>query len=100
MIIYEITVAVEEQIVEAYEKYMQEQHIPDLLATGYFMAAYFTRAAGNRYRVQYHALNPKYLEDYLSNDAERLRADFLAHFPSGVEVSRENWEIVKSWQMN
>lgn len=77
---------------------MRERHIPDLLATGFFRGAYFTRAAENRYRVQYHASDRRALENYLQTDAARLRADFLAHFPEGVEVSRENWDMLESWE--
>src|SRR5687767_2238963 len=97
MVIYEITAIVQVELVEEYEKYMRERHIPDLLATGYFSGAYFTRAAENRYRVQYHAHDQTALKNYLQNDAGRLRADFLAHFPEGIELSRENWDVLESW---
>jgi len=30
-------------------------------------------------------------------EAERLRADFLNHFPSGIELSREVWEVLQIW---
>lgn len=98
MVIYEITVIVQPELAEAYEKYMRERHIPDLLATGYFRRAYFTRADENRYRIQYYAHNRKALDDYLQTQAERLRADFLAHFPEGVEVSRDVWEVLQNWE--
>ena len=99
MVIYEITAVVRAELVEEYEKYMRARHIPDLLATGYFRGAYFTRATENRYRVQNHACDHAALENYLQNDAARLRADFIAHFPEGVELSRENWEALQIWQV-
>jgi hypothetical protein len=98
MVIYEITAVVQSEFVEEYEKYMRERHIPDLLATGYFRGAYFTRSAENRYRIQYHAHNQKSLNEYLQTDANRLRADFLTHFPEGIELSRENWEVLQILQ--
>ena len=98
MIIYEITVTVQPKFVEAYEKYMRERHIPDLLLTKYFDRAYFARTLENRYRIQYHARDEEALREYLKTDAERLRADFHKHFPKGVELSREVWEIVQDWQ--
>ena len=97
MIIYEITAIVRTDLIEKYEKYMREQHIPDLLATGYFHGAKFTRSSENRYRIQYEANNRKALDEYLKTQAERLRADFLAHFGEGIEVSRENWEVLQNW---
>ena len=98
MVIYEITAVVQPNLVEAYEKYMRERHIPDLLATKYFHAAYFTRTLENHYRIQYHAHDEEILREYLDKEAERLRADFIAHFPEGIEISREVWIVLHSWQ--
>ena len=98
MIIYEITAVVRADLIEQYEKYMSERHIPDLLETGFFSRAYFTRSGENRYRVQYHAHDRAALDEYLKTGAEDLRNDFLEHFPEGIEVSRENWEILQTWQ--
>ena len=96
-VIYEITALVCAELIEEYEKYMRERHIPDLLETGCFRGASFSRSSGNRYRVRYEALNQKALDNYLGNEAERLRADFLAHFPEGVELSREVWQVLHIW---
>jgi hypothetical protein len=73
-VIYEITAVVKNELVEAYEKYMRERHIPDLLATKYFHAAYFTRTLENRYRIQYHARDEDVLREYLKKEAERNQA--------------------------
>ena len=97
MIIYEITATVRADLIEAYKKYMLEQHIPDLLATGFFSGARIARAGENRYRIQYEAHNQKALDEYLETEAVRLRADFLAHFPEGIELTRENWEVLQIW---
>lgn len=97
-VIYEITAVVKNELVDAYEKYMRERHIPDLLATKYFHAAYFTRTLENRYRIQYHARDEDVLREYLKTQAERLRDDFKAHFPEGIELSREVWIVLHSWR--
>ena len=97
-VIYEITAVVRAELIEAYEKYMRERHIPDLLATKYFHAAYFTRTLENRYRIQYHARDEDVLREYLKNYAPRLREDFKAHFPEGIELVREVWMVLHSWQ--
>ena len=65
IIIYEITAVVEAGLIEKYEKYMRERHIPDLLATGYFRGAKFTYSNGNRYRILYEAHNIEALNKYL-----------------------------------
>ncbi len=95
MLIYEITATVRVDPSERYERYMRESHIPDLLVTGYFAGVTMCRA-DDRYRVRYETDD---LDGYLDNDAARLRADFLEHFPEGVTVERETWEIVEVWNM-
>lgn len=93
MLIYEITATVDDKLVTDYEKYMTERHIPDLLATGHFAAAFFAKS-GNVYRIGYHADSREQFDTYIADHADRLRADFADHFPTGVEVSREIFEIV------
>jgi len=97
MIIYEITATVRAGLAEEYEKYMRETHIPDLLATGFFSGAKFTFSGENRYRIQYEARDRKALDEYLETASTHLRADFLAHFPEGIELTRENWEVLQIW---
>lgn len=97
MIIYEITTIVRPDLVKKYEEYMREKHIPELLETGFFSGAKFTHTTENRYRIQYQAHDEKALNEYLQTQAERLRADFALHFPEGIEVSRENWEVLEIW---
>lgn len=94
MLIYEVTATVDRGLAVAYEKYMTETHIPDLLATGYFAAAFFAKN-GDQYRIGYHADSQEVLDTYLANEAERLRADLVKHFPRGIALSRQVLEIVK-----
>ena len=95
MIIYEITAKVRADLIETYEEYMRETHIPDLLETEFFSGAKFTRSANGSYRIQYEAHDRAALDEYLKKDAPRLREDFLAHFPFGIEIEREIWEVVQ-----
>ena len=97
MVTYEITALVQPELVSAYEAYMRAHHIPDLLATGYFRAASLAAAAPGRYRVRYEAPDRAALERYLAEHAPRLRAEFAARFPAGVELSREVWEALQAW---
>ena len=49
---------------------------------------------GGQYRVGYHADTHELFDAYMENDAERLRADFVKHFPAGIAVSRQVLDIV------
>jgi hypothetical protein len=97
MVTYEVTTLVDPPLIEAYERYMRQVHIPDLLATGCFHAAALTRSAVGRYRVRYEAPTEADLERYLATHATRLREDFASHFPEGVTATREVWVPIQSW---
>lgn len=96
MVTYEVTAIVREDLVDAYEAYMR-RHIPELLATGKFLAATISRSAGNRYRTRYEARDQHSVDRYVAEDAPRLRADFAKHFPNGVELTREVWQTLETW---
>lgn len=98
MLTYEVTAVVDAGFVSAYERYMREHHIPDLLATGHFVSASFATAGPGRYRIRYEAATREALDAYLRDHATRLRADFARHFPSGVQISREIWCTLRSWR--
>ena len=91
---YEVTNIVETHLAAEYERYMPG-HIADLLATGHFASATFSRN-GNRYRTRYEAFSAESLDQYLTRDSEFLRQDFADHFPSGVVAEREIWDVIAS----
>jgi hypothetical protein len=97
MVTYEVTALVELGSVSAYEQYMRDRHIPDLLATGHFVGVTFSKSAPGRYRIRYEAPSQAALDAYLRGHATGLRADFATHFPTGVQLSREVWEVLQSW---
>ena len=97
MVTYEVTSTVREDLCAAYELFMRERHIPDLLETGCFVQASLSRSAPGRYRVRYEAHDRAALDRYLAEHATRLRAAFAKEFPAGIEASREEWTVLGSW---
>ena len=97
MIIYEVTAIVEAPLVESYERYLRQQHIPDVLASGCFRSADLASATPGRYRIRYEASTGEDLERYLGTHAARLREDFGSHFPEGVVLAREMWTVIQRW---
>ncbi len=89
MIIYEITAKVQDELIEKFERFMKETHIPDLLRTGKFESGDIIDVSPGRYQIRYFAKSRKLLDLYLQGDAEELRKDFIKHFPTGVELSRK-----------
>lgn len=97
MLTYEITAAVRPDLCNEYERYMRDRHIPELMQTGAFVAASFSRSAAGRYRISYEARSREELDAYLAEHAPRLRAHFSATFPEGVELVREEWVMLERW---
>ncbi len=95
MVIYEVTAEVDIAYRAEFEEFMTKHHISDVLSTGYFAHATFSRAAG-RYRVQYMADSILQVEEYIQVAAPALRNDFLSRFPNGVMLSRENWDVIST----
>ncbi|HEX6280296.1 MAG TPA: DUF4286 family protein [Pyrinomonadaceae bacterium] len=94
---YEITAAVSEDLVIAFETFMIGRHIPDLMATGCFSGATFSRSQSGRYRIRYEAHDRESLDKYMLEHAARLREDVLNTFPDGLDISREEWDVLASF---
>lgn len=97
MVSYEVNVDVEARLAEAFDRYMREQHIPEILATGCFTTIEFQRASPTRFRSCYRAAAQLDLDRYLAEHTARFREDFLRHFPEGAIPSREVWLLREAW---
>ncbi|MBI1183607.1 DUF4286 family protein [bacterium] len=81
MVIYSVTVTVDEAIKEDWVRYMKEQHIPEVIATGCFTGYRFTRVIGtseekeNSFNVQYFLDSMKEMHRYQVHFAPALQKD-------------------------
>lgn len=97
MIVYEVVLDVEPSLGSAVEEHMRGQHIPAIFATGCFRRIRFQQTSSHRFRTTYEAETAADLERYLRDYAPGMRAEFLAEFPAGVQLTRETWEEAESW---
>ena len=90
MIIYNVTIKVENAIADEWLRWLKEEHIPDMKATGYFTEARIFHLLetdeedGKTYAVQYHApdLNcyKKYLEEFSTQMRKKGTDKWSNHF--------------------
>ncbi len=105
MIIYNVTSNIDESIHQKWLEWIKE-HIPQVLATGYFVEAKLTKVlvkedlGGVTYSVQYRAKSRDALEAYYKNDAGRLRQESLKHFGDQVLSFRTELEIIDEYSVN
>jgi len=84
MYIYNVTSKVHPSIQESWVKWMQEKHIPDVMATNCFSKFQFVQVLelddtdGFTYAVQYYAESKADYNRYLELHANGLRADAIA----------------------
>jgi len=79
MIIYNVTVKVDRSIAEAWLKWLNEEHIPEVVATGCFTHAVVLQLLetdntdGPTYAIQYHAPSKGLYNNYIENHAPLMR---------------------------
>ena len=99
MIIYNVTVNIDESIHEEWLSWIKN-HIPEVLATGRFSEAKLTKVlveeemGGVTYSIQYRAKSREDLNNYYQLDAEKLKSDGLLKFGDKMLAFRTELEIV------
>ena len=100
MIIYNVTIHVEEEACDAWLEWMQQTHIPEVLATGKFEEARLCRVlvdeqnGGVTFAIQYLAPSREQLDRYYREDAHRLRQQGIDRFGDKIVAFRTELELV------
>ncbi len=100
MYIYNVTINIDESVEEQWLQWMQEIHIPDMLATGKFTEAKMCQVmvkedlGGVTYSIQYTTDSKETLDRYFKEDADRLRQDGLTRFANKFVAFRTELNVV------
>ena len=100
MIIYNVTTNIHESVHNQWLQWMQQKHIPEILATGKFSSARIVRVlieeemGGTTYSVQYITDSKATLEKYYQEDAPKLRDEALQLFGDKMLSFRTELELV------
>lgn len=99
MIIYNVTISVEAHIHDEWLRWMREEHIPDVMATGLFLDSRMVRVlseedAGLTYAVQYTCADMSTYDRYWEAFAPALQAKTLARFGDRFVTFRTLLEVV------
>ncbi len=103
MLIYNVTINIDESVHEKWLSWMRDKHIPDMLATGKFSEAKMAKVlveeemGGVTYSIQYTTKDRATLESYYREDAERLRNDGLRFFADKFVAFRTELEVIKTF---
>ncbi|WP_114782847.1 DUF4286 family protein [Botryobacter ruber] len=100
MILYNITVNVENSVADEWLEWMTEVHIPEVMRTGFFLRNQICRLlteienGGTTYAVQYHCRNLDDLEEYQRTHAAEMQARQLKRYGESALAFESVLEIV------
>lgn len=100
MIIYNVTVNVEDDVHDKWFSWMKDKHIPDMLATKKFLSARLCKVlveedmGGTTYSVQYSVKDRTTLNAYYNEDAENMRSEGNRLFPNKFVAFRTELELL------
>ena len=100
MIIYNVSINIEDSAHHEWLEWMQKVHIPDVLSTGLFTGYRICRLLdvedeGTTYSVQYSCKNLNDYNTYKAEHAPRLQQDALRRFGEKFVAFRTLMEVVE-----
>ena len=103
MILYNVTTDIDESIHHQWLQWMQQIHIPEVLATGKFTSARLVKVlveeemGGLTYAIQYTTDSKATLQRYYDEDAPRLREEGSRLFGDKMLAFRTELEFVSEF---
>jgi hypothetical protein len=99
MIIYNVTVNIENDVREEWLNWMKTVHIPDVMATGLFLENKICKVLvdeeqGTTFSIQYTTATMKELEEYQRTHAPRLQKEHTERYAGKFVAFRTLLEIV------
>ncbi len=100
MLIYNVTTHINEEVHDEWLQWMQDVHIPKIMATGKFLNAKMSKVlveeemGGVTYSVQFTTVNNETLQNYYTKDAPLFRKDALKRFPNQFVSFRTELEVI------
>jgi hypothetical protein len=103
MIIYNVTVSIDEAVHEDWLHWMRTTHIPDVMHTGLFLESRISKIhaeeqGGKTYAIAYLAENMERLEQYQREHAPRLQKEHSERYAGRFAAFRTFMEIVEEFR--
>lgn len=106
MIIYNVTINIDESVHDKWLNWLRTKHIDEVLATGCFYKAKLSKVlveeemGGTTYSVQYFAENNEKLQDYYKIHASKLREEGMRLFGDKMLAFRTELEVINEFYGN
>ena len=103
MIIYNVTINIDESVEQQWLTWLKNKHIDEVLATGLFNKAKLIRVlveeemGGATYSIQYYTDSLEKLHIYYNNHAPKLRKEGLQLFGDKMLAFRTELEVLEEF---
>lgn len=100
MIIYNVTINIDDSVHDDWLNWMKNEHIPEMLATKKFLTAKMCKVmieeemGGSTYSVQYQTDSKATLNSYYAEHANQMRSKGNQRFPNKFVAFRTELEII------
>ena len=101
MVLYNVTVNIDDDVEQDWIEWMKEEHIPEIMKTGYFKEYKMLRMlsesqgeTGSTYAVQYMANTLADIETYLEKAAPKLQKQSIIRYGTKMAAFRTVLEEV------
>ena len=103
MIIYNVTINIDDSVHDQWLTWMMEEHIPQMMELGLFWKAKLVKVLvveenGSTYSIQYFTENKEKLEEYYKNHAPKMREEGMRRFGDKMLAFRTELELLKEFK--
>ena len=103
MIVYNVTVSIDENVGDEWLQWMRETHIPDVMATGHFKESRLCRVHGEEeggvtYAITYVAFSEDALNQYQDEHAPQLQAEHNEKFAGKYAAFRTLLSVIDEFK--
>ncbi len=105
MIIYSVTISIDEDIETKWVEWMRNVHIPDVMKTGLFVSCRFSKLTSHKeegfinYSAQYTCESKNKLDEYQSKFAKELQQKSLDEFADKMHTFRTELSVIEDFFM-
>jgi hypothetical protein len=103
MIVYNVTVSIDEKVGDEWLEWMRITHIPDVMETGHFKESRLCRVHGEEeggvtYAITYVAHSEDALNEYQEKHAPRLQAEHTEKFGGKFAAFRTLLSVIEEFK--
>lgn len=104
MILYNVTVNIDNSVEEEWLNWMKEKHIPDVMNTGCFKRNLMCKInaeseGGTSYSIQYFCESMKELDNYLENHAPKLQQEHATKYNGKFAAFRTLLDVIHTQEV-